>query len=68
MEEVRMIRNAIRCKKCGDVIESKHRHDFKWCKCRSVFVDGGLDYQRIGGNLENYENLVKYEIIEKKED
>ena len=39
----------IKCKKCGDIIESKYRHDFKECKCGSIFIDGGQDYCRIGG-------------------
>ena len=41
-------RNRIRCKSCGDVIESDYRHDFKSCKCGKVFVDGGSAYQRRG--------------------
>lgn len=40
----------IQCKKCGDVIESKHRHDFVWCSCKSIFIDGGNDYVRWGGD------------------
>ena len=28
---MKIIRNAIRCKKCGEVIESKSVHDFKFC-------------------------------------
>lgn len=63
----RLIRNMIRCVKCGDIIESKSIHDFKSCSCGAVFVDGGLEYQRIGGNRENWENLAEYEIIEEKE-
>lgn len=51
-------RNRIRCKKCEDVIESTYRHDFKYCKCGSVFVDGGKDYHRRGyppvGNIEDW--------------
>lgn len=39
----------IRCKKCGDILQSKHRHDFKMCKCKSYFIDGGDDYCRVGG-------------------
>lgn len=39
----------IRCKKCGDVIQSKHVHDFVMCKCKSCFIDGGDEYTRIGG-------------------
>ena len=42
----KLIRNAIRCNNCGDVIESKSRHDFAECSCGRVAVDGGLDYQR----------------------
>lgn len=42
----------IKCILCEDIIESKHRHDFVTCSCRSCFVDGGNDYLRIGGNLE----------------
>lgn len=51
-----MKRNRIRCKKCGTVLESKHVHDFQSCKCGN-FVDGGLDYQRYGGKLEDIEVL-----------
>ena len=49
--------NKIRCKKCGDVIESIHRHDFKFCKCGVVAVDGGKDYLRRCGNREDWEEL-----------
>ena len=40
----KIIRNMIRCNTCGDTIESTFRHDFKYCKCGRVFVDGGHDY------------------------
>jgi len=40
--------NKAQCLLCGDVIESKHRHDFVECKCGNVFVDGGKDYLRRG--------------------
>ena len=49
--------NRIRCKKCGDVIESTHRHDFKYCSCKSVAVDGGKDYLRRLGNRGDWEEL-----------
>lgn len=39
------------CALCGDVIESKHRHDFQKCKCGKSFLDGGDDYTRAGGYL-----------------
>ena len=61
----RLIRNAIRCKKCGDEIESTHGYDFKYCSCGSVFIDGGREYGRYGypgGNIEDWiENLMEYE-------
>ena len=38
--------NKIQCKKCNDIIESKNVHDFKWCTCKSIAVDGGLEYLR----------------------
>lgn len=50
-------RNAARCLKCGDVIESKHRHDFRACSCGAIFVDGGLDYLRRGGDFDAIEDL-----------
>lgn len=59
-----IIINKIKCKKCGEIIESKHRHDFKFCKCGSVAVDGGKDYLRRLGNLEDYEELSNIKIEE----
>ena len=55
--EQEIIINKIRCKKCGDVIVSTHRHDFKFCKCGAVAVDGGKDYLRRCGKREDWEEL-----------
>jgi hypothetical protein len=41
-----IIRNAAKCQHCGDVVESKHRHDYRSCKCGRIAVDGGQDYLR----------------------
>jgi len=49
----KIIRNRAKCKLCREIIESKFRHDFVQCKCRAIFVDGGTDYIRRGGELEN---------------
>ena len=57
----KILRNAIRCKHCGDVIESRSTYDFKPCKCGRCFVDGGLDYLRWGGDPEDYEDLAEVE-------
>lgn len=50
--------------KCGDVIESKTVHDFKFCSCGSCAVDGGLDYLRRCGNLGDWEELSEVEKVE----
>lgn len=44
VKSYKLVRNALRCTACGDIIESKHRHDFVTCYCGSWSVDGGLDY------------------------
>ncbi len=54
---VRITKNAIRCKKCGDIIESHSVHEFKFCSCQSCAVDGGHDYLRRCGNREDWEEL-----------
>ncbi len=36
----------VRCKICGDIIESLYRYDFKECRCGKTFIDGGYDYIR----------------------
>jgi hypothetical protein len=34
-------KHAVYCKKCQDTIESIYHHDFKYCSCKSVGIDGG---------------------------
>jgi len=48
--------NKCQCAKCGDIIESKHRHDFVSCKCGAIFTDGGLEYVRRGA--EKFEDII----------
>ena len=54
-----IIRNAAQCAKCGDIIESKHRHDFVSCGCKSIFIDGGHEYFRAGGKPEDFISLLE---------
>ena len=49
----------LECLKCHDVIQSMHRHDFKWCKCKSVAIDGGSSYTKVSG--------VNWKFVEEKE-
>lgn len=53
-------RNAFRCKRCGMVVESKSVHDYQQCACGN-FTDGGLEYIRRGGNLEDMEDMSEME-------
>ena len=46
MKKCRIVKNAAKCLKCGDTIESIHRHDYVTCSCGNVSVDGGTDYLR----------------------
>ena len=58
-----IIKNMIQCKKCGEIIESKTVHDFVVCKCGAVAVDGGHDYLRRIGQIEDWveKSIVKEE-------
>ena len=55
--DLMIIQNQARCTKCGDEPYSASRHDFKHCKCGAIFVDGGLDYLRRGGEITAYEDM-----------
>ena len=52
-----IISNKIKCKKCGNIIESKSTNDYKRCSCRTVAIDGGKDYLKKIGNEEDYEEM-----------
>lgn len=60
----KLISNKLQCKHCNDIIESVYRHDFKFCSCEKVFVDGGLDYLRRGGDIDSIIDLCEYEDVE----
>lgn len=46
MKKPVVIRNMIKCNICGDIIESKYRHDYVTCSCGACSADGGHDYLR----------------------
>lgn len=63
-----IVKNCIKCKSCGDVIISTHRHDFKRCSCGRVAVDGGHDYLKRSftdspDDFEELEILLKNMLI-----
>jgi hypothetical protein len=53
--------HRIQCKTCSDIILSRHNHDFKYCSCNSVGIDGGIGAcNRILGKPDDYINLGVY--------
>ena len=58
------------CLKCGDIIQSMHRHDFVRCECGESFVDGGNDYFRAGGYIVavNEGSMTDQEFLDKLEE
>lgn len=49
--------NKAECGVCGDVIESRHRHDYVRCSCGEIAVDGGKDYLK--RSAKNFDNLIE---------
>lgn len=60
-----IIRNSAKCLKCNEEIESKHRHDFRFCKCGNLAVDGGQDYLKRAGNLDSFEETSVTKDVER---
>lgn len=56
----RLVKNAARCKKCGHVLVSRHRHDYVACPCGNA-VDGGKDYLKRVGNIDDLEDMSEWE-------
>lgn len=63
----KIIVNKAKCKKCGDIIESKEVNDFKRCTCGSIAIDGGQEYIKRVGNKDDIIELAKFKNIIKKE-
>lgn len=42
---------ALRCVHCKTVIQSLHHHDFKFCVCGKIAIDGGHEYFRALGEF-----------------
>lgn len=49
--------NRAMCKKCGEVVESMHRHDYVACSCGAMAVDGGYDYMARTGYMKMIEEM-----------
>lgn len=58
----KIVHNRAKCLMCGDVIESRHRDEFRLCSCGNLRVSGGKDYvSHIAHNgAESFLDLVEY--------
>lgn len=61
-------RNAAECALCGDVVESKHRLDFRTCECGEISVDGGLFYLKRVGEPQNFIERSEFSTSPEKAD
>ena len=59
-----IISNQVLCLLCGDKPYSRHRHDFQWCRCGAVAVDGGQSYlRRVYKQGLDQSNIIDISII-----
>lgn len=66
---VQIIKNAVRCNCCGEVIESTYRHDYKTCSCGRVSVDGGHDYlRRCYASRDDFTEMSVTELVKKTDE
>ena len=56
-----ILHNRIRCRLCGDLLESQTGDDLLLCSCGACGVDGGREYLRRVGYEEDYEELSEWE-------
>ena len=49
---------GLQCENCLQEIFSDYTHDFKYCFCQNIFVDGGFDYMRYG-----WEDGAKFKFV-----
>ena len=54
--------NAIYVKSTHEILYSRSNYDFRYSEDKSVFVDGGNDYFRYGGDIDNIV-VVKLNVV-----
>ncbi len=60
IDKLTLIQNRAQCLFCYQIIQSTHRHEFVYCRCRRIAVDGGLAYARRVGQMEYINDLNVY--------
>ena len=53
----RILRNAVKCRLCGDVIESKRVYGLVECGCGAITIEGGKRHLRRSGDILAIEEL-----------
>ena len=56
------LKNKAKCLRCEGIIESESIHDMQQCECGAIFIDGGQDYWRYGGDMTYFER-IREEVI-----
>jgi hypothetical protein len=49
------------CEECGDLIFSRALHDYHYCSCGKLGIDGGISeagIMEVGKNSDNYVRLI----------
>ena len=59
----KLIKNRWKCLYCGDIIESKHHHDYVTCNCGKSSCDGGTSYIRLVGDLDMIQDMCEYDEV-----
>lgn len=62
----KIIVNAIKCNHCGDIIESRYRHEFVTCSCGKCSVDGGHDYLR--RCFDDKDDYIEMSVVENEDE
>lgn len=59
----KILNNSVQCTSCGDILESKHYHDFKRCGCdNNVELSGGLTIVKLNAvNFDLVKSLIEFD-------
>ena len=58
------MRNRAKCRLCGDILESKNRHDNVECSCEEIGIDGGSDYFK--AYAKDWRNFIRLDDDDKE--
>lgn len=57
-----IVYRSVKCLSCGDILVSRHRHDYSTCECESITIDGGFDYLKL--DSESPDNISIFQVTE----